>query len=132
MNALRRTLSLQAAVWAIAGGALAVAPHFVLVSLFGQPPPDDPAWIRLVGIQAVTAAMLMVLVARRIDDLWWWSWAFALMNTAVAVLVLLNATFGLDPGQSSALWWLFTAVAVGFDLALLYGLFVASRQNPLP
>jgi hypothetical protein len=100
--------------------------------VFGQPAPNEPAWIRLVGIQAVTLAMLMVLVARRIGDLWWWSWAFALLNTAVAVLVLLNAAFGLDAGESSLLWWLFTAVAVGFDLALLYGLFVASRQNPLP
>jgi hypothetical protein len=132
VNALRRTLSLQAAIWGIAGVALALAPHFVLASVFGQPAPNEPAWIRLVGIQAVTVAMLMVLVARRIGDLWWWSWAFALMNTAVAVLVLLNAAFGLDAGESSLLWWLFTAVAVGFDLALLYGLFVASRQNPLP
>jgi hypothetical protein len=30
------------------------------------------------------------------------------------------------------LWWMFGAVALGFSLALLYGLFVASREQPLP
>src|SRR6266511_4161508 len=34
MQALRRVLHLQAAVWAVAGVALAVAPKFVLVTLF--------------------------------------------------------------------------------------------------
>ena len=132
MNALRRALYLQAAVWALAGAALALAPRFVLVTVFGQPAPNEPAWLRLLGIHAFTVAMLMVLVAHRIDDLWWWSWAFALMTTAVVMVVVLNAAFGLQPGESSVLWWLFAAVAVGFDLALLYGLFVASRENPTP
>ena len=121
-----------AAVWALVGAALAVAPHLVLVSLFGQPALNEPAWVRLLGIHAVTVAMLMVLVAHRIEDLWWWSWAFALMTTAVAVLDLLNAAFGLNPGESGALWWLFAAVAAAFDLALLYGLFVSSRERPVP
>jgi hypothetical protein len=132
VNGLRRTLYLQAAVWALVGASLAVAPHLVLVTVFRQPALNEPAWVRLLGVHAVTVAMLMVLVAHRIEDLWWWSWAFALMTTAIVAVVLLNAAFGLRPHQSSALWWLFAVVAVAFDLALLYGLFVSSRERPFP
>lgn len=131
MEALRRTLTVQAGVWALAGAGLALSPGFVLHTLFGEPSIGEPAWLRLLGAHAVTVAMLMVLVAHRIEDLWWWAWAFALMTTAVAAVVVLNAAFGLDPRQSSLLWWAFALVAVAFDLALLYGLFAASRGRPV-
>jgi hypothetical protein len=131
MDALRRTLYLQAAVWAFVGVALVIAPGFVLVNVFGQPHLGEAGWLRLLGVHSVTVAMFMVLVAHRIEDLWWWSWAFALMTTAVVIVVLLDAAFGLQRGQSSVLWWLFGALAVAFDLGLLYGLFVSSRQNPM-
>src|SRR6266545_6683512 len=98
MNALKRALYLQAAVWAVAGLAFAVAPRFVLVTLFDQPRPDA-AWLRIVGIQAFGLAMLMVLVAHRIEDLWWWSWAFAVVTAGTAALVVLNAAFGLTRNQ---------------------------------
>jgi hypothetical protein len=132
MNALRRALYLQAAVWALAGAALALAPRFVLVTVFSQPALDEPAWLRLLGINAFAVAMLMVLVAHRIEELWWWSWAFALITTGVAGVVVLNAAFGMAPGESSVLWWLFSVVAVGFDLALLFGIYATSRRQPLP
>jgi hypothetical protein len=132
MNALRRTLYLQAAVWAAAGLAIAVAPRFVLVTLFDQPQSREYAWLRLFGVQAVSLAMLMVLVAHRIEELWWWSWTFAFMTAITTATVLLNAAFGASAGQSSLLWWLFSVVALAFSLALLYGLFVASREQPLP
>jgi len=132
MNPLRRILYVQAALWVIAGVALAVAPRQIVVSLFGQPPLSELTWIRLVGIEAVTVAMLMVLVAHRLEDLWWWSWAFAFVETGTAALGLLNAGFGLRPGQSGALWWILGAVGAAFALALLWGLLRASREQPLP
>ena len=132
MNALRRALYLQAAVWAVAGAALAIAPRFVLVTVFGQPPPSGPAWLRLLGIHAFTVAMLMVLVAHRIEELWWWSWAFALATVATAAVALLNAAFGLGPHESSVLWWVISLVAALFSLGLLYGLYAASRVQPNP
>jgi hypothetical protein len=119
-------------VWALAGALTAVMPRFVVETVFGQPRLSDPAWIRLLGIESITVAMLMVLVAHRVDTLWWWSWAFALMTTGSAAIFVANAAFGLVPGQSAMIWWLASAVVVGFDLALLYGLFVASRGQPLP
>ena len=47
-------------------------------------------------------------------------------------MALLNAAFGLGPHESSALWWVFSGVAVVFSLALLNGLYVASREQPAP
>ena len=132
MNALRRVLYLQAAVWAVAGLSLAAAPRLVVVSLFGQPPFYDYAWFRILGLQSLGLAMLMVLVGHRVTDLWWWSWAFELVNVALVAVVLLNATFGLAPGESAALWWVFSLVAVALASGLLYGLFVSSREQPLP
>lgn len=132
MDALRRVLYLEAGVWAVVGSALALAPRFVLVTLFDQPPVGEFTWLRLYGIQAVGVAMLMVLVAHRIEQLWWWSWAFALVTAGTAAMVVLNAAFGLAPAQSSVLWWLFGIVALAFSFALLYGLFASSREQPFP
>ena len=132
MNALRRILYIQAALWAIAGIALAVAPRQIVVSLFDQPPLSELTWIRLVGVEAVTVAMLMVLVAHRLEDLWWWSWAFALATVATAAVALLNAAFGLGPHESSVLWWVISVAAALFSLGLLYGLYAASREQPNP
>jgi ABC-type Fe3+-siderophore transport system permease subunit len=131
MNALRRALYVEAAVWAFAGLALSITPGFVLVRLFDQPK-TDPAWLRIVGIQAFVLAMLMVLVAHRIEDLWWWSWAFALATIGVAAVVVLNAAIGLTPGQPALFWWLFSAVAIASALGLLAGLFISSQEQPLP
>lgn len=132
MNALRRTLYLQAAVWGALGLALALAPRLVLVTVFDQPRHEEYAWVRLFGVHDIALAMLMVLVAHRIEELWWWSWAFAFMTAITTTVVVLNAVFGLSPHQPALLWWLFSAVALGFSLSLLYGLFVASREQPLP
>jgi hypothetical protein len=132
MNALRRVLYLEAGVWAVLGAGLAVAPRFVLVSLFNQPHYAEYAWLRVYGIQSVGMAMLMVLVAHRIEQLWWWSWAFALVTAGTAAVVTLNTAFGLSPHQSSVLWWLFALVALAFAFALLYGLFTSSKEQPFP
>jgi hypothetical protein len=119
-------------VWAVVGLALGAAPRFVLMTLFDQPPQGEFTWLRLYGIQSVGMAMLMVLVAHRIEQLWWWSWAFALVTAGTAGAVVLNAVFGLSPSQSSILWWVFALVALTFSFGLLYGLFVSSKEQPFP
>jgi hypothetical protein len=131
VNALKRALYLEAAVWAVSGTALAIAPGTVLHSIFDQPSPES-AWIRIVGIQAFGLAMLIVLVAHRIEDLWWWSWAFAFVTAATTALTVLHAAFGLAPGQSSLFWWLFSGVSLVFAFGLLAGLYISSQENPLP
>jgi hypothetical protein len=132
MTALRRTLYLQAVVWGGLGLVLAVAPRVILVGVFDQPRHEEYAWVRLFGVDGMALAMLMVLVAHRIEELWWWSWAFAFMTAITTTVVVLNAALGLSPNQPALLWWVFSAVTLGFSLGLLYGLFVASREQPLP
>jgi hypothetical protein len=89
-------------------------------------------WVRLLGVQAFVLAMLMVLVGHRVEDLWWWSWAFALLSLATTAVALLHAAFGHPHGAAAAVWWVLSLVLAGFTLSLLYGLFVTSRQNPFP
>jgi hypothetical protein len=132
MDTLRRVLYLEAGVWAVAGVALAVAPRFVVATLFDQPPLGEYTWLRLYGIQSLGLSTLMVLVAHRVEQLWWWSWAFALITAGTAAAVVLNAAFGLSPTQSSVLWWVFALIALAFSFGLVYGLFVSSKEQPFP
>src|SRR6266496_5166283 len=132
MNTLKRALYIQSAVWALVGMAIAVAPRFVLVTVFRQPAFYDHAWLRILGLQTFGLAMLMVLVGHRVQELWWWAWAFALVDVGIAAVVVLNAAIGRAPGESGALWWIFAALALLFAFDMLYGLYVSSREGPLP
>ncbi len=66
--------------------------------------------------------MLMVMVAHRIETLWWFTWAFVLTEGALALLTTLNALFGLPRGSDALLWWLFAGVSAAFAAAMLVGL----------
>jgi hypothetical protein len=132
VDALRRVLYVQAGVWAVVGLALAIAPGLVLVTVFGQPELGEAAWIRLLGVQTFGLALLMVLVAHRVEELWWWAWAFAFADLAVMTIVVLNLAFGLAPGQSAALWWVASVMTIGFALWMLYALWITSRERPIP
>ncbi len=133
MNALKRALYLQAALWALAAVLFALVPKFLLHSVFGEPKTvvREVAWLRILGVQMLGLAMFMVLVAHRIKDLWWWAWAFAVVNVAVAGIVVINAAFGVEIHQNRAFWWSFAGVMVVIAFGSLYGLFVSSREQPL-
>ena len=132
VNALRRVLYLQAALWVLVGVALATVPRFVLVTLFDQPPHQEFVWVRALGVESIGLALVTVLVAHRVEELWWWAWAFAFTTVAATVVVVLNAAFGLARAESRLAWWSFAAVLVVLSLALLYGLYISSREQPLP
>jgi hypothetical protein len=132
MQTLKRTLYIQSAFWAAGGLALATVPRFVLVTIFSQPGNQQFAWVRLVGLQALGLAMLMVLVGHRVEDLWWWSWAFALVTTGMAAVVVLTTAIALGPKEAPVLWCTLSGLAVLFTLSLLYGLLAASQEQPNP
>ena len=90
---------------------------------------DPEARVRRLGSQAWVAR---VLVGHRIQDSWWWSWGFTIVTAGLAAVALLNAAFGLAPGDSAVLWWLFGAVTVAFAFGLMYGLYQASGEQPIP
>ncbi len=130
MNLLRRVLYYQAAVWTACGLAIAVAPRPVLQTIFDQVPYPDDAYVRVCGAMSIGLALMMVLVAQKIEDLWWWSWAFALTDAAIVTITALHALFGLPDGSGAMLWWLFAGVNAVFAAALLTGLGFAAQEKP--
>ena len=121
---------LQAMVWAACGIAIAVAPRFLLVTVFDLPLLPDQGYVRVAGVFAFSLSLLMVLVARRLETLWWFAWAFVLATAGSAIVAALNALFGLPDGASPLLWWVFAAVSTVFTVGLLAGLAKTGTERP--
>jgi hypothetical protein len=121
---------LQAGVWAACGVAIAVTPRFVLVTMFDLPPLLDQGYVRIAGIFGFSLSLLMVLVARRLDELWWFAWAFVVATAGSAIIATTNALFGLPEGASPLLWWVFAAVSTVFMIGLLTGLAKTGTERP--
>jgi hypothetical protein len=121
---------IQAAVWAACGAAIAVAPRFVLVTMFDLAPLPDTGYVRIAGIFSFSLALLMVLVARRLQELWWFAWAFVIASAGSAIVAALNALLGLPEGTSPLLWWLFAAASTVFTFGLLAGLAKTGTERP--
>ena len=132
MALLRRVLYLMAAVNALVGLALATVPKLVTKTIFAQAPYPEYAWVRIAGVEAFGLALLQVLVAQRAPDVWWWSWAFVIVESLVAVIAALNAVFGLAADSSSVLWWLVAGVNGLFAAGLLWGIGRTGQERPLP
>src|SRR4029453_9902733 len=122
-------MTLQAVVWAACGFSIAGAPRFVLVTLFDLPPLPDQGYVRIAGVFAFSLSLLMVLVARRLETLWWFAWAFVLATAGSAIVAALNALFGLPDGVSPLLWWLLGTVSTAFTVGLLPGLATAGTER---
>lgn len=131
MKLLKRVLFWQSAVWAACGVAIAAAPRFVLVTLFDQVPYPDYAYVRVAGVLSVALAALMVLVAQRIDELWWFSWAFVIAGVGVVTVTTLSALFDRPGGSGVLLWILFAGVNLLFAVGLLWGLALAGQEKPI-
>jgi len=128
MSLLRRVLYWHAVVWTGCGVAIAVAPRWALVSLFDQPVYPQYAYVRVCGVMSVGLALFMVLIAQRIEELWWWSWAFALVDVAIVVTTALTAILCNSP---ALLWWLFAGTTALLLLGLIVGLAKAGQEKPL-
>lgn len=129
MTILRRTLKAGAALLLITFVPLGATPGTVL-DLLGQRPVGDTAWLRMFAVGGVVLALLHILVAHRIQDVWWWCWAFALFDAGVAVVAILNAAFGLPKGSQAWPWWLFGGTSTMFLALYLTGLAGAGREKP--
>jgi len=127
---LRRVLIWQAALWAGFGLILVIAPGWVIESVFDQPPLGEEAWIRVSGVMAIALAGLMVLVANRVEDLWWWSWSFVILAVASTVVLVLNALVGVPEGSPAWPWWLLGGVNAAFALIELGALARIGTERP--
>jgi hypothetical protein len=131
MAFLRRVLKVQAVLWALSGVVLALVPRWLIHDAFGQPPMREHAWIRAMGVMAVVLAMLMVLVAQRVRDVWWWAWSFAVLEAGTATVFALNAAFGLPSGAPAWPWWTLAGANVAFGVLDLLGIAAAGREEPI-
>lgn len=130
MKLLRPVLYAQAALWTGFGLLIAVSPRWLLQTVGGQPPLGDDAWARTVGVTAVVLALLMVLVAQRLDDVWWWAWAFALLEIGVGTLFVFHALLSLPSGAAAWPWWLLGAANTAFAALDLVGLGFTAQEKP--
>lgn len=130
MKLLRRVLVWQATLWAAFGLALVIAPGWVIESVFGQPPLGEEAWMRISGVMAIALAGLMVLVSHRVEELWWWSWAFVILTLASTVVLVLNALVGVPEGAAAWPWWALAGVNAGFALIELIALARIGTERP--
>ena len=130
MTLLRRTLKVQAGLWLVWSVALGLVPRLVLEDLFGQPILAEYAWVRASAVMGVVLALLMVLVAQKIGDLWWWSWAFAVLEVGTATVFAVNALVGLPEGAAAWPWWTLTVINAAVAAALLAGMGIAGQQKP--
>ena len=121
---------LEAVVWAACGVAITAAPRFVLVTVFDLQELPDQGYVRIAGVFGFSLSLLMVLVARRLETLWWFAWAFALATAGSAMVAALNAAFGLLDEASPLLWWIFAAVSTAFTVGLLAGLAKTGTERP--
>jgi hypothetical protein len=127
---LRRLLKVQAALWLIWSVATGLFPRWVMEDLFGQPVLADYVWVRAAAVMGAVLALLMVLVAQRIDELWWWSWAFALLEVGTATAFAINAIFGVPEGAAAWPFWLLAAVNGAFGAGLLVGMGIGGQEKP--
>jgi hypothetical protein len=129
MSLLRRTLSVGAALLLVFSIPLVLIPGPLVEGLLGQVPTDE-VWLRLFGTAGIALALFHVLVLRKLDDLWWWTWAFVLFDALSAVIVLLHAALGLPPGSAAWPWWVYGVGSAAFAVLYVVGLAKAGQERP--
>ena len=130
MTFLRRILTIQAALWGILGAVMTVVPRWAAETVAAQPPLPDDTWLRALGVMAIVLALLMVLVSQRLEDVWWWAWAFVVLEAGTATLFAIHVLIGLPRGVAIWPWWLL-ALANGAVGALeLVGLGLTAQEKP--
>ena len=82
------------------------------------------------GVMGLVLAMLMVLVAQKIEDLWWWSWAFAILAVGTATVFALTALMGVPAGAPAWPWWALAVISATVGAGLLVGMAQAGEEKP--
>jgi hypothetical protein len=119
----------QATLWALFGSVVVIAPRWLIHTVAGQPVSDD-AWLRAIGVMAIVLSLTMVLVAQRLEDVWWWSWAFVVLEAGTATVFALHALLGLPDGTSAWSWWLMAGVNGVVGALDLVGLGLTAQEKP--
>jgi hypothetical protein len=130
MSLLRRALGLGAVLLLVPAVGLVVIPRTVVETIMGQDPLADDVWIRLFGTGVIALALFHVLILRKLDDLWWWVWAFVIFDGLSAVIVFAHAAVGLPDGSAAWPWWVYGATSALFAGVYIMGLARAGQEKP--
>jgi hypothetical protein len=79
---------------------------------------------------AIALAAQMVLVVRRIEDLWWWSWTFVILEVLTALVFVINALVGVADGSPAWPWWLLGGVSGAVAAIGIWALAKTGTERP--
>jgi hypothetical protein len=131
MTFLQRVLKAQAFVWFVAAIGFGLVPRWLVETVMSQAPEPEYVWVRAGAIMGLVLAMFMVLVAQRIGDVWWWSWAFAVVSAGLATLCIVTAAFGVPVGSATWPWWALGLGHLVLGALDLWGLSLAGQEKPV-
>jgi hypothetical protein len=130
MSLLRGALGAGAVLLLALSAPLVVIPRTIVEAVMGQGPTGDDVWIRLFGTGAVALALFHVLILRKLDDLWWWCWAFVFFDGLTAVIAITHAAVGLPEGSAAWPWWVFGVTSALFTGLFVVGLARTGQEKP--
>ena len=131
MSLLRRALGVGAVLVLALSAPLVMIPRTIVETVMGQGQTGDVVWIRLLGVASVALALFHVLILRKLDDLWWWCWAFVVFDGLSAVVVIVHASVGLPEGSAAWPWWIYGATSAVFTGLYVVGLAKTGQEKPL-
>jgi hypothetical protein len=130
MSLLRRALGVGALLLIVPSALLVVIPGTIVEGIMAQEHVADVVWIRLVGTGGIALALFHVLILRKLDELWWWVWAFVIFDALTSVIVIAHAAVGLPEASAAWPWWVYGATSALFTLVYIVGLAKAGREKP--
>jgi hypothetical protein len=130
MSLLRRALGVGAVLLLLLSAPLAAVPRTMVETVMGQAQMPEDVWIRLFGAGGIALALFHVLILRKLDDLWWWSWAFVIFDGLTSLIVILHVSTGLSEGSAAWPWWMFGAISALFTALYVIGLAKAGQEKP--
>ena len=130
MNLLRRALGIGALLLFLLSAPLVAIPQTIVEGVMGQTGSPDTVWIRLFGAAGIALALFHVLISRKLEDLWWWSWALVIFNGLISLIALIHVSTGLSDGSAAWPWWLLGATAALFTALFVVGLAKAGQEKP--
>jgi Mg/Co/Ni transporter MgtE len=130
MILLRRALGAGAAIALVLAAGLLVAPGWLIGTVLGQTDVPPDVWLRLLGAALLSLGLVHVLILRKLDDLWWWTWAIVAFDALAAVILASHVAVGLPPGSAAWPWWVLAGVSAAFTAVHLAGLARAGQEKP--
>jgi hypothetical protein len=130
MSLLRRALSLGALLLAVISLVLLIAPGWAIGWMLDQGSTPEDVWLRLLGAATFSLTLVHVLIVRKLEDLWWWTWALIALDGLWAVIAVLHAVVGLPAGSAAWPWWLAGGVSALLTAVYLAGLARAGQEKP--